>query len=93
MSQRVFKPFLGQKTVFRVKITFKMVLISRMKGVGVCVGVGVKQRLKRGWRFLFFFVSFDAVTVKRVKNGFYYLYFIWSVQNQKHIYIYSVVFT
>jgi hypothetical protein len=39
--QGVFKPFLGQKTVFRVKITFKMVLISRMKGVGVGVGVGV----------------------------------------------------
>ena len=60
-----FKPFLGQNTVFRVNITFKMVLISRGStwawawawalGVGVGVGVGrVKQQLKRGWRFLFF---------------------------------------
>ena len=58
-----FKPFLGQKTVFRVNITFKMVLISRGStwawalGVGVGVGRGrgrVKQQLKRGWRFLFF---------------------------------------
>ena len=76
MLQGVFKPFLGQKTVSRFKITFKMVLISRMKGVGVGVGVGVgkgvgvKQRLKRGWRFLFFFVSFDAVSVRKVNLQF-----------------------
>ena len=70
MLQGVFKPFLGQKTVFRVKITFKMVLISKTKGVGVGVGVGVKQRLKRGWRFLFFFVSFDAVSVRKVNLQF-----------------------
>ena len=40
-------------------------------GVGVGVGVGrgrglVKQRPKRGWRFLFFFVNFDVVSVRKV---------------------------
>ena len=35
-----------------------------------CLAWACKQRLRRGWRFLFFFVSFDAVTVKKVKNGF-----------------------
>ena len=38
-------------------------------GVGVGVGVGrgrVNQRLKRGWRFLFFFVNFDVVSVRKV---------------------------
>jgi len=36
-----------------------------------CVGVGrVKQRLKRGWRSLIFFVNFDVVTVRKVNLQF-----------------------
>ena len=40
-------------------------------GVGVCFGRGrVKQRPKRGWRFLFFFVNFGVVSVRKVKLQF-----------------------
>ena len=43
--------------------------VGRGRGHGRGRGRGrglVKQRPKRGWRFLFFFVNFDVVSVRKV---------------------------
>ena len=67
MLQRVFRTFLGQKNGFQGQNNVQNGskrsddvprVFVKCVGVGVGVGVGrgcVKQRLKRGWRFLFFF--------------------------------------